>query len=192
MKQRTWITGAAAFTAVLLAGTREARADWALAGDFDIGVPVDQAPQRYLSTGAGFDFRAGHRFRIPYQHIAITPELAAGYTDLGAHLIRVRPGLRVGIGRLLVPYAYGHFGWGWTGFDPLGSRNTSPNPLLVSSHGFSFDFGAGLDVTILRRLTVGAHLGYNVVNVGPTERTVLDWRAKWMSFGLNATLYLGR
>ncbi len=190
MKQGTWITGAAAFAGVLLAGVQEARADWALAGDFDVGVPVDQTPQRYLGTGAGFDFRAGYRFKIPYQHIAITPELSAGYTDLAAHLIRIRPGLRVGLGRLLVPYAYGHVGYGWTSFDPIGTRDTSPNATFVSSQGFSFDFGAGLDVTILRRLTVGAHIGYNVVNVGTTERTVLDWRAKWMSFGLNATFYL--
>lgn len=190
MKRVTWITGGAAFAAALLAGAREARADVALAGDFDLGIPVDQAPQRYLGTGAGFDFRAGYRFRIPYQHIAVTPELAAGYTNLSAQLIRVRPGLRVGIGRLLVPYLYGHVGYGWTSFDPIGTRNTVPDAPTVSSHGLSFDFGAGLDVTILRRLTVGAHLGYNVVNVGTTERTLLDWRAKWMSIGLNATLYL--
>ena len=190
MKRLTSITGAAALAGALLAGAREARADVALAADVDLGIPVDQAPQRYLGTGAGFDLRGGYRFRIPYQHIAVTPELAAGYTDLAAHVIRVRPGLRVGIGRLLVPYAYAHVGWAWASFDPIGTRDISPNAIFVSSHGLSFDAGAGLDVTILRRFTVGAHLGYNVVNVGTTERTVLSWRAKWMSFGLNATLYL--
>jgi len=189
MKRIGWITGAAV-VACALAGAREARADVSLAGDADLGVPVDQAPQRYLSTGAGFDFRAGWRFRVPYQSIQIVPEIALGYTDLAAHLVRVRPGLRVGIGRLLVPYLYGHVGWGWTNFDPLGARDTSATTAWTSAHGLSLDTGAGLDVTILRRLTVGAHLGYNVVGVASTSVTPLSWRAKWMSFGLNVTLYL--
>jgi hypothetical protein len=193
MNRITCITAAAAVAGVAVAmfgGEREARADVALAADFDIGIPVDQAPQRYLSTGAGLDVRLGYRFRIPYAAIAIVPELAGGYTDLGAHLVRVRPGLRIGIGRLLVPYAYGHVGWAWTSFDPLGSRDASPSTPFVSAQGASFDFGGGLDITILRRLTVGAHIGYNIVDVGTTTRPTLDWRSKWMSLGLNATFYL--
>src|SRR5262249_44730639 len=138
------------------------------------------------------DLRGGYRFRIPYQHIAITPELAAGYTDLAAHVFRIRPGLRVGIGRLLVPYISGHVGWAHVSFDPIGTFDKSTSPTFVGSQGLSSDFGAGLDVAILRMLTVGAHVGYNVVNVGATPRTPLDWRAKWMSFGLTATVYLGR
>lgn len=190
MKRWTWIPSVAAATGVLLAGAREARAEISLAGDLDIGVPVAQGLQPYLSTGAGFDARFGYRFRIPYRHISIVPELAAGYTDLGAHLARVRPGLRVGIGRVLMPYLYGHVGWGFTSFDVHGNRNPTDTQVFRSSHGLSFDAGLGLDVIILRRLTVGAHLGYNVVNVGLTELTTAAWRAKWMSFGLNATLYL--
>lgn len=190
MKLAAWITGVAALGGALVAGAREARADVALAGDLDLGVPVDQVPQRYLGTGVGFDFRVGYRFRIPYQSIAIIPELAAGYTDLAANVVRVRPGLRVGFGRLLAPYAYGHVGWGLVSFDPLGARDTNGTTPFTSAQGLSFDAGVGLDVTILRRLTVGAHLGYNVVNVGSTEQTPLTWRAKWMSFGLNATFYL--
>ncbi|APR85955.1 Hypothetical protein A7982_11304 [Minicystis rosea] len=189
MKRRSWFTGAA-ILAGLLGGAREARADIALSGDVALGVPVDQAPQRYLSTGAGFDLRAGYRFRIPYQSVAIIPELAVGYTDLGAHLVRVRPGLRVGIGRILVPYLYGHVGWGFTSFNPLGDRDTTGTASFVSAQGLALDVGAGLDVAILRRLSVGAHVGYNVVNVGSTDRTPLDWRAQWMSFGLSATLHL--
>ena len=190
MKRLTWITAAAVAAGASLAVPREARADVALAGDFDVGIPVDQAPQRYLSTGAGFDLRLGYRFRIPYANVAVVPEVAGGYTDLGAHLVRVRPGLRLGIGRLLVPYAYGHVGWAWTSFDPLGSRDAGPGTPFLSAQGPSFDFGGGLDITILRRLTVGAHIGYNVVGVGAADKRTLDWRAKWMSLGLNATFYL--
>ena len=190
MKRRSWFTGAAVLAGLLLAGAREARADIALAGDVALGVPVDQAPQRYLSTGAGFDLRGGYRFRIPYQSVAVIPELSVGYTDLGAHLVRVRPGLRVGIGRILVPYLYGHVGWGFTSFNPLGARDTTGTASFVGAHGLALDVGAGLDVTILRRLSVGAHVGYNVVNVGTTDRTPLSWRSQWMSCGLSATLHL--
>jgi hypothetical protein len=190
MKRLTCITAAAAVAGASLAGAREARADVALAADFDVGIPVDQAPQRYLSTGAGVDVRLGYRFQIPYAHVAVVPEIAGGYTDLGAHLVRVRPGLRFGIGRLFVPYAYGHVGWAWTSFDPLGAHDVTGTASFTSAQGASFDFGGGLDITILRRLTVGAHLGYNIVGVGATDRPTLDWRSKWMSLGLNATFYL--
>ncbi len=194
MKRLTWIPAAATVAGTLLAvlvlvRAREARADVALAADFDAAIPIDQTPQRYLSTGAGFDLRLGYRFLIPYAHVAIVPELAAGYTDLGAGIVRVRPGLRVGIGRILAPYAYGHVGYSWTSFDPLGSRDLSASPPSASASGPAFDFGAGLDLTLLRRLTVGAHLGYNVVAVGATDRPTVDWRSKWMSLGLNATFY---
>lgn len=184
---RAAIAGAIAVAS--LASPRAARADISLAGDIDLGVPVDQGTTQYLSTGAGFDLRLGYRFRVPYRHISIIPEIAAGYTDLGAHLVRVRPGIRVGVGRVLMPYAYGHVGWGFTSFDVYGSRNLTDVPVYRSSNGLSFDAGLGLDVNILRRFTVGAHLGYNVVNVGITDSSPLDWRAKWMSFGLTATGY---
>jgi hypothetical protein len=183
----------AAFAAALvaaLAGARAARADVAISGDIDLAVPVDQAPQRYLSTGAGLDLRAGYRFKVPYAHVAIIPEIAFGYTDLGASLVRFRPGLRVGMGRLLTPYVYGHMGWAWTSFDPFGAADTRGIAPFVSAQGLTFDFGAGLDVTILRRFSVGAHIGYNSAGVGATDKTPLDWRAKWMSFGLTATLFL--
>lgn len=188
MKRTLSISGAA--LAALLTSAPRARAEVTLSIDAALGVPVDQTPQRYLSTGAGFDLRAGYRFRVPYQHVSFTPEILVGYTDLAANLIRIRPGLRVGIGRVLVPYAYGHIGWGYTSFDPLGTRDTAPDPVFTGAHGFSFDAGVGLDVKVLRRLSVGAQLGYNVLNVGSTPRAPVSWRAKWMSLGLGATFHL--
>ena len=192
MKRLHWITGAAApatFVA-LLAGSRPARAEIALGGDFDVGLPVAQTgTPTFLATGAGFDVRLGYRFRIPYQPLYLIPEIAAGYTDLGAHLIRVRPGVRVAFGRLVIPYAYLHLGYGWTSFDPAGANDTKGTPFL-SSNGFEFDTGAGVDFAVLRRLQVGAHIGYDVVNVGQANAQTLDWRAKWINVGLSATFLL--
>lgn len=186
MKRVAWITGSAAALVALCGAAREARADVMLGADVALGIPIDQAPQRYLSTGAGFDLRGGYRFRIPYLGVSITPEVAAGYTDLGSHLVRVRPGLRLGVGRILTPYAYGHVGWAFTSFDPLGAKDTAGTATWVGTHGLSFDAGAGLDVAILKRLSIGAHLGYNVVNV---DVGTTAFRAKWMSFGLNAGVH---
>jgi hypothetical protein len=186
------ILAAAAAAAVLVAGARDARADLALAADVDVAVPVDPSQMpTYMTTGAGFDLRLGYRFRVPYSLVAITPEISGGYADLASRIVRVRTGVRVGYGRVFVPYAYAHLGWGWTSFDRLGTSDASPTPILSSAQGASYDVGAGIDLAILRRLTFGAHLGYNVVDVDPTQAPTLPtFRAKWMNFGLTATLYL--
>jgi hypothetical protein len=189
MNRLHWIAGAAALVAPL-AGARPARADIAVAGDFDVALPVGQTtPERYLATGAGFDVRLGYRFRVPYQPLWIIPEIAAGYTELAAHLIRVRPGVRVAFGRFVVPYADVHLGWGWTSFDPLGATDTKGTS-FVSSNGLALDAGVGVDFAVLRRLLVGAHLGYDVVNVGQVAPQTPEWRAQWISVGLTATFIL--
>jgi hypothetical protein len=186
------VLAAAAAAVVFVAGAREARADLALAGDVDVAVPVaaSQMPA-YLTTGAGFDLRLGYRFRVPYSLVAITPEVSGGYTDLSSRIVRVRTGVRVGYGRVFVPYGYAHIGWGWTSFDRLGTADASPDPVFSGAQGASYDVGAGIDLAILRRLTFGAHLGYNVVDVEPNQAPTLPtFHAKWMNFGLTATLYL--
>ncbi len=189
MRRLRWISAAA--LAASLAAARPARADVALAGDVDIGLPISQTTgTSYLSTGAGFDVRAGYRFRIPYQPLWVIPELAFGYNDLSAHLIRLRPGVRVSYGRFVIPFAFAHLGWGWTSFDPLGAADPRGPASFSSASGLSLDGGAGVDFAILRILTVGAHLGYNVVNVGQVAPATADWHAKWLSAGLNATLFL--
>ena len=149
--------------------------------------PVDAL--NYLSTGAGFDVRLGWRFRVPYQPLWITPELAAGYTDLSANIVRVRPGLRIAFGNFVIPFAYAHFGFGWTSYDPLGVNDRLGTTSYVSAPGYAFDAGAGVDFAVLRRLTVGAHLGYNMVGVGEVNTTLPDFRANWINVGLNAAFH---
>jgi hypothetical protein len=188
MNRFHWIAGAAVLAA-LLSGAGQARADLAVAGDVDVGLPIGQRfPQNYLATGAGFDLRLGWRFRIPYQPLFITPELAAGFTDLDASVVRIRPGLRVSFGNFVIPFVYGHVGWGWASFDPLGTSDPGINPSDVHAGGLSLDAGGGVDFAVLRQLLVGAHLGYNVIDVGQASIVTPDWRAKWISVGLGATV----
>ena len=189
MKSRSYLTGAAAAVA-LAAAARPARADISLGGDVDVGLPVGQTgTPTYLSTGAGFDLRFGYRFQIPYQPLYITPQLSAGYMDLAAHLIRVRPGVRVSFGRLVVPFAQVHVGYGWASFDPAGTQDMMGTP-SVSAGGIAFDASAGVDLAIVRRLHVGAHLGYNIVNVSQVGAMTTPLHAKWINVGLGATFFL--
>jgi hypothetical protein len=196
MKALKWIACLGALVGPL-AVAPEARADVQLGAAFDIGVPVNIGKGNILdlSTGAGFDVLLGYRFRIPYQHIAIIPELSAGYTDLSTHLVRVRPGLRVGFGRFLVPYIFGHVGWGWATFeDPRATALSSRTDGIqrLGGQGPVYDAGLGLDVTVMRRLTLGAHAGYNVATVStPRELGVNkpSSYAQWFNFGLNAAVF---
>jgi Outer membrane protein beta-barrel domain len=189
MKSRSAITGAVAAVA-LFAASRPARADISLGGDFDVGLPVGQSgTPTYLSTGAGFDLRFGYRFQIPYQPLFITPQISAGYMDLAAHVIRVRPGVRVSFGRLVIPFAQVHVGYGWASFDPNGTQDTMGTP-SVSAGGLAFDVAGGVDFAILRRLHVGAHLGYNITNVSQLSGMTTPFHAKWINVGLGATFFL--
>ena len=194
MKALKWIA-CAAVLAGSMAATQKARADVMIAGDFDVGVPVDVRNTYVpLTVGAGFDARLGFRFHIPRTHVAITPELAAGYTNMNSTFIRVRPGVRLGFGRLIVPYMYGHIGWGWTSFD-LAPTSRLEKTQSLSGQGAAFDAGVGLDVTVVRHLTLGAHAGYNVLGVTDSAKidvvnstAALD-HPKWFNFGLNASVY---
>lgn len=191
MKYGKWITGAAFAALAWMGGTREALAQFAIGGDFQVGLPVNQTTlTQYLSTGAGFDLRLGYRIRVPYQPLFVTPELVAGYMDLSSHVVRVRPGVRIAFGRLFMGYAYGHMGYGWTSYDTMGTVDRTGTAPFASAGGLSLDVGGGIDFAVLRRLTVGANLGYNVVGVGAVDTAHPDWRAKWLNIGLNATFYL--
>ncbi len=188
MSRLRWIPAAALVAASL--ASRQARADIAVAADVDVGLPISQTTaNNYLATGVGFDVRLGYRFRIPYQPLWIIPEVVAGYDDLSAHLVRLRPGVRVSFGRFVVPFVYTHLGWGWTSFDPLGASDPRSLASFDSASGLSFDAGAGVDLAVLRILTVGAHLGYNVVEVGQADAATPPWSAKWLSVGLNGTFF---
>jgi hypothetical protein len=190
---RWQLVAGAAVLGASLGAPRPARADVALGGDFDVGMPIGQTTPSFFATGAGFDLRLGYRFRIPYQPLWIIPEVALGYMDLAAHVVRARPGVRVAFGRFVVPFVYGHLGWGFVSYDPLGAGDPR-GTAFVGSNGLAFDAGAGVDFAVLRRLSVGAHLGYAMVGVtgpAPVPPTVLPTglptSAKWIDLGLGAT-----
>jgi hypothetical protein len=156
-----------------------------IANDIDIGVPLGAQTATRLATGGGADVRAGYRFRIPYQPIAITPELAAGWAELSTRIFRFHPGIRLSVGQIVTAYAYGHVGCGWARLGGAAGQGMSL-PGVVAS-GVALDGGGGLDVEIVPRLTVGAHLGLNLLAIGATNASMLSAPLRWVSTGLSAS-----
>lgn len=205
MKALKWFACAAA-VACSVGISSKAKAEVQIAGDFDIAVPLAKQQTIQTTLGYGFDGRLGYRFRIPRTWIYITPEIAGGYTAMDTNIIRVRPGLRLGFGRVIQPYLFGHIGWSWTAFDDPCATNAQlkcydralteggKEPARQKGQGAAFDVGLGLDFRLHRFVTIGAHATYNVVNVSyPSDITIQNAniidKPKWFGFGVNATLY---
>jgi len=79
-------------------------------------------------------------------------------------------GGRVGVGELLVPFAFAHAGYGW--------RVTSDSS--YGGNGIALDGGVGLDVN-LGIIAAGAHVGYAFIDAQPSA-------PQWVILGLDGTL----
>jgi hypothetical protein len=159
--RRALIAPFAAAALVVLA-PREARADGVQLGA-GVGVAVPVSKEGY-DPGLAVDGRLG--YELSFGPVALTPEVTGGYTSIAvdeaafpgvdsAHIARAMAGARLGIGKLVVPFAAVHAGYGWL----------SQGYGLGTFHdgGFTFDAKVGFDVRPLRFFSVGAILGYNVL-----------------------------
>lgn len=172
MRAHTLLACTLAFATVALA-SRQAHAGPELGVDFDGALPVDS--HGTLDGGGGFGIRLGHQVHLP--GLRLTPELdygymhlfgANGWPDVTTH--RIEGGLRLGIGELLVPFAFLHAGYGW---------RVSDAPVPAGS-GFAVDVGIGLDLT-LGPLSVGGHVGYASIAADPND-------PKWVILGLDGAI----
>jgi hypothetical protein len=192
MNPRALAAGALAL-AVGFVTTGEVRAQTGIG--VDIGADLDAAipiASDQLAVGAGFDARAG--LRIAIGPLSITPELAAGAVFMGTRVIRLRPGLRVGIGERIVPALYGHVGYGWTRYYSAsggggGGFTDRPQGGYLIAGGLALDAGAALDIHPMDAFSVGAHVGYTVVKAGHPGTSRLDFASEWMNPGVHATLH---
>ena len=150
------------------------------AGGFEIGVDADGAVPvntNLVNGGGGFGVRLGEEFHVPL--LRITPEVEYGYMHLFASEApsdwtthRVAGGLRLGIGELVVPFAFAHAGYGW--------RATPDNSF--GGDGLAIDAGAGLDLN-LGFISVGGHAGYATIAAQPAT-------PQWVILGIDASLVL--
>jgi hypothetical protein len=163
---------------VFLAATTFASA--ARASGTEIGVDVDGAlpvNTSLLNGGGGFGIRLGEEFHVPL--LRLTPEVDYGYMHLFASQApsdwttnRIQGGLRLGLGELVVPFAFVHMGYGW--------RSTPDSS--YGGGGLAFDAGLGLDIN-LGIVSFGAHAGYATIDAQPAS-------PQWVILGLDAAVVL--
>lgn len=155
--------------------SREARADTVIAVDADGALPT--TPNSLLDGGGGFGVRLGSQLHLPL--IRVTGEIGYGYerllhdrapSDWNTH--RFTAGARVGLGELLVPFAFAHAGYGW--------RSTADDS--YGGGGLAVDAGIGLDVN-LGLIALGGHIGYAAIDARPST-------PQWVILGLDAAIVL--
>ena len=151
----------------------------ASAADTVIGLDADGAlpatGSNLLDGGGGFGIRLGSQLHLPL--LRVTGEIGYGYERLFADKApsdwtthRAFAGVRLGIGGLLVPFAFAHLGYGW--------RVTSDSS--YGGNGIALDGGVGLDVN-LGAIAVGGHVGYAFIDAQPSA-------PQWVILGLDGTL----
>lgn len=148
-------------------------ADTAIGVDLDGALPTTE--NRLLNGGGGFGVRLGEQMHLPA--LRLTGEIGYGYERLFADQApsdwtthRAFAGARIGLGELLVPFAFAHVGYGW--------RVTSDSSFGGS--GVALDGGLGLDLN-LGFIAAGAHVGYAWIDAQPAA-------PQWVILGLDGTL----
>jgi hypothetical protein len=148
-----------------------------IAVDGEGAIPVNPpqlASGNMLSGGAGFKARIGEQIRAGFG-VYITPEVGYGYDHLFASdsdgnayswdTHRVFGGGRIALGHVLQPVVYGHIGYGW--------RETG-DPTVPDAEGLAYDVGGALDLHLIPRFVIGAHVEYAAIEAQPDGP---DWVA---------------
>lgn len=169
--------------AATLGTARAARADTAIAVDFNVSVPRLRKPS--LVTGTGFDVRIGKALSLG--GMQLTAEVGGGYASLGSTVARVIGGARFGALTSVAPVLFVHFGYGAIAYEA--DVGVGPEPGIV--HGPAFDAGFALVLRPFSLFNAGVHAiysGVQVVSDDAKEREAFS-RAHWISLGGHASLY---
>jgi hypothetical protein len=172
---RTVIVSALAVSA-WLGSADSARADTAIAADFEARVPIDFDD---ISSGPGFGIRLGQQLHLPL--ITITPEIGFNWGSFsdGPNLYRGILGARLGIGEILRFGVTAHIGFG--------HYSLEVQSVEESHTGFTLDGGLFLDLTVLPLIDIGVHAGYARIS-GDSEKGLEP--IQWLAFGLHAALII--
>lgn len=152
--------------------------------DVEGAVPLN-VPQfldrNNLEGGGGFKLRVGEEVRLR-GGMRLTPEVGYGYEHLFARddigdayswdMHRFFGGVRLAFGRFLVPVVYAHVGYGW--------RSTG-DPTVPEAGGLAFDVGGALDLRVVPRFVIGAHIEYQAIDAEP-------YAPEWLALGLHMNL----
>jgi hypothetical protein len=150
-------------------------------GALPIGIPT-LANGSNLQGGSGFKLRLGDKIYVgPGVHL--TPEVGYAYDHLFAgndygypsydwDTDRLFAGMRLELGRYVVPSVYGHVGVGW--------RLTGDPTMASTASGFAGDFGGALDLRFWRHFQIGAHVEYAAIDTGG------QYSPQWLAIGAHA------
>jgi hypothetical protein len=167
---------AALGVSVWLGSADSARADTAIAADFEARVPlaIDD-----IKSGPAFGIRLGQQLHLPL--ITLTPEIGFNWGSFsdGPTMYRGILGARVGIGEILRFGVTAHIGFGHYSWEIA---------TIEQSHtGFTLDGGLFLDLTVLPLIDIGVHAGY--ARISGDSGKGLD-PVQWLAFGLHAALII--
>jgi hypothetical protein len=165
---RAGVTGCRWPAAALLLGSclcwsAPAGADTALAVELSYDDAVDSG-----DDGIGLDVLFGPRFDLVL--LTLGTEIGGGIHDFSGGVdpavYRAVVGARLGLGAIVRPSVYTHFGVGHLRYETLGGRE--------SRTGLAGDVGIALDFTVLPLLNLGVHYSYNGVFASDDE-PAFDW-----------------
>lgn len=146
-----------------LCWSASARADTALAVELSYDDALDSP-----ADGIGLDVLFGPRFDLAV--LTLGTEIGGGIHDFSGlgdvAVYRAVVGGRLGLGAVVRPSVYTHFGVGYMRYDALGGRE--------SRTGLAGDVGLAVDFTVLPLLNLGVHYSYNVVVASDSE-PAFDW-----------------
>ena len=165
---------------------REARAS-----GFDLGIDGDAnallspSPNKNnLSTmGGGFKLRFGDHLQFR-GGLHLTPEVGYAFdhvfpgNDPGGqpeNMNRFFAGLRLGVGRRVVPTVYAHIGYGFRSISDNNGPGPASNAGIVGDNGLAVDTGIAVEFHVLRHLSLGPHVEFVDIAVNNAPQ--------WLTFG---------
>ncbi len=163
----------AAVAAGLTVGTSPAYAGFVLGLDVGGDIAVGDIEDGIDTAGFAFAGRAGYMFGNDI--VRVTPELKLGFESPGSpNAFRILGGARLHLFKGLSPVVFAHLGG-----------------LAGDIQGFGWDVGAGLDLTFIKILDIGAYFSYNraedaELNIDNLTDSSATW--EWMQIGAQVTL----
>jgi hypothetical protein len=179
------LASACACAAVMLA-PREAHAS-----GFDLGIDGDanallspSPNNNNLSTmGGGFKLRFGDHLRFR-GGIHLTPEVGYAFdhvfpgnvandpNGVPENMNRFFAGVRLGVGRRVVPTVYAHIGYGFRSVSNSGPGN---NAGIAGDNGLALDTGIAVEFRLARHVSIGPHVEFVYIDVPQAP--------EWLTFG---------
>lgn len=154
-----------------------AKAGPAVGVDLEAALPI--VKPSHVSSGYAGNLRLGYKLNLLV--LSITPEIGGGYTglqgDLAPGIVRGFVGGRVAVGALVQFGVYGHIGYAHVSYDEF--RGTK----IDGRSAPTYDGGLTLDLTVLPKIDVGVHGGYQLVAGSDNQRPIATLNA-----GLHAAI----